>query len=276
MHIGPRSFDWSRPVLMGILNLTPDSFFDGGKYAGLDAALAQVQRMCDDGVEVVDIGGQSTRPGSSAISAEAELARVLPAIKEIAKQFPKLALSIDTDKAKVADAALTAGAHMVNDVTALRGDSQMSAVVVKHAVPVVLMHAQGNPKTMQEQPVYTDVVQDVYDFLQQRIDIAVTAGVSAGNIIVDPGIGFGKTLAHNLLLLKHLDVFKPLACPLLLGTSNKSFIGQILDAPVNEREAGTQASMVWGLTKGAAIFRVHNVKLARQSLQFTHAMMGAA
>ena len=261
---------------MGILNLTPDSFADGGRFTRVDAALEHIKTMIDEGADIIDMGGQSTRPGAKAISADEELWRIQAVLTQAVRQFPKQLWSIDTDKAVVAKAAVDAGVQMINDVTALRGDSQMAALVAAVKVPVVLMHAQGRPETMQVAPTYTDVVSEVLADLQERVQYATAKGIATDQLIVDPGIGFGKTAEHNIALLKHLNRFTVLGCPLLIGTSLKSFIGSILQVPLEQRQSGTLASLVWAYAQGARIFRVHHVSQARQALTLTRVIMEAA
>lgn len=275
MRIGSVTFDAAAPVIMGILNVTPDSFADGGRFTDVQSAIQHAEQMVLEGVDIIDIGGQSTRPGSLPISVDEELARVLPVITALHKQFPKLLLSIDTDKAAVAKAAVEAGVQVVNDVTALTGDPAMAQTVAALSVSVVLMHLQGKPQTMQQSPTYQDVVTDVLTALKTRIDFAVGQGIARERLIVDPGIGFGKTVQHNLTLLKQLAAFQKLDCPILIGTSLKSFIGATLDVPVEGRLSGTLASIVWAYSQGARIFRVHHVKPAREALLLTHAIMEA-
>ncbi len=244
---------------MGIVNVTPDSFSDGGLHADTESAVAHGRRLAAEGAAIVDVGGESTRPGSEPVAADDELARVVPVIERLAATTPAL-ISVDTTKAVVARAALDAGAGLVNDVTALRADPAMAALVAERGCPVCLMHMLGEPRTMQDDPRYGDVVGEVIAFLEERLAAAVAAGVREEQVLLDPGIGFGKTLEHNLLLLRHLDRIAALGRPLVLGASRKRFIGALLDAAPLERVAGTVATTVLGLARGAAVVRVHDVR----------------
>ncbi len=258
LHVGPA------PVIMGILNVTPDSFSDGGEFRDADAAIAHGIAMAEAGAEIVDVGGESTRPGAADVPPDEEIERVVPVIKELDRRSD-VVISIDTRKAEVAEAALDAGAALVNDVSAL-GDPAMKRVVARAKCPVVLMHMKGTPTTMQQAPAYQDVVTEVRDFLRKRIEAAAEAGIAPERIIVDPGIGFGKTLAHNLELLRRLEALRALGRPILVGTSRKSFIGKILHTEVDKRLMGTVASCVWARARGADIFRVHDVRQVREAL----------
>jgi dihydropteroate synthase len=245
------------PVVMGILNVTPDSFSDGGQFDSVDTALSQALAMVHDGAEIIDIGGESTRPGAAPVSVEDEISRVVPVITRLREQFDGV-ISIDTSKPEVMRAAVKAGADMINDVFALRQPSALQTAAELN-VPVCLMHMQGEPRTMQTQPEYNSVVGDVYDFLQERIDACHEAGISPDNIMVDPGFGFGKTLEHNYQLLKHFSKFQYLNVPVLAGMSRKSMIGNLLDRPTEGRLPGSLACAVLACTKGANILRVHDV-----------------
>jgi dihydropteroate synthase len=247
----------SRTFIMGILNVTPDSFYDGGKFVDAEQALARAEGMVRDGADFIDIGGESTRPGSDPVPLEKELERVIPVIQRLVKATP-IPISIDTYKSEVADAALTAGALIVNDISGLTFDPRMSSVIARHRASVILMHIKGTPKTMQQSPVYHDVVKEVSIFLSRQAMIAREAGIE--QIIVDPGIGFGKILEHNLQLLRNLDQLTKLGYPLMVGTSRKSFIGKILDLPVEDRIEGTAATVTSAVLRGANIVRVHDVK----------------
>ncbi|MEL6609175.1 MAG: dihydropteroate synthase [Pseudomonadota bacterium] len=259
----PRSdlagLSWDAPRVMGILNVTPDSFSDGGAFLGRDAAIDQATRMRDEGAEILDIGGESTRPGADFVPAEEEIARTRPVLEALkAVAVPK---SIDTRKAPVATAALNAGAAIVNDVSGLTFDADMARVVAESAAPVCIMHAQGDPKTMQADPHYDDVVLDVYDWLEDAVTRAEAAGIPRDRIIVDPGIGFGKTLDHNLALLRDLAVFHGLGCVLLLGASRKRFIGTLTgEDRADARGAGSVGVALIAAQKGAQILRVHDVR----------------
>jgi len=242
---------------MGIVNVTPDSFSDGGSFADAERAVAHALAMAKAGADIIDIGGESTRPGAAPVSAEEEICRVVPVIERLGR----LTISVDTTKAVVAERALTAGARIVNDISALRFDARMADVVRDAGAGVVLMHMQGTPQTMQAEPHYTDVVAEVRDFLAERIAFAVSRGIKKSQIAIDLGIGFGKTVEHNLALLAHLETFASLGCPVLVGASRKSFIGKVL-APIRseqERLAGSVAVAVWAVMHGARIVRVHDV-----------------
>lgn len=263
------------PVLMGILNVTPDSFSDGGDFFDPERAAKQATAMLDEGAQIVDVGGESTRPGSDPVTPEEELRRVIPAIRGILDARPDTIISIDTYRAATAEAALEAGAYLVNDVTALRGDPALVNVIADAGCPVVLMHMLGDPKTMQQEPRYEDVVREVRDFLAERAEYAESAGIEPGNIILDPGIGFGKTLQHNLTLLDHLDAIAELGYPVLLGASRKSFIGGISGLEeAKGRIAGTVATSVLGYERGATLFRVHDVRANREALEVAAAVLG--
>ena len=255
---------------MGVINATPDSFSDGGKFDALEKALDGARRMIDAGVDIIDIGGESTRPGSQSVDSERELARTIPLIQAI-REFSDVPISIDTSKSKVMRAAIEAGANIINDIWALRLEDSL-AVAAELSVPVCLMHMQGNPETMQQQPSYDDVVAEVMDFLRQRIDAALDAGVDPGNIIVDPGFGFGKTLEHNLLLLRSLPELKQLGVPLLVGMSRKGMIGAILDKPADQRLYGSLSVAVIAAMLGADIVRVHDVEETVDALAMVRAL----
>jgi len=264
------------PVLFGILNITPDSFSDGGDYLDPEAAAARAANILDEGARVVDIGGESTRPGSDPVSLDEEMRRVVPAIERLVANRPAAVVSVDTYHAVTARAALWAGACIVNDVTALRADPRMVALVVEAGCPVVLMHMKDEPKTMQREPRYDDVVREVRDFLAERAEFAVSAGVKPENVIVDPGIGFGKTLDHNLALLRDLDAIVDLGFPVLVGASRKSFLGTITGVEVaNERVFGTVATSVMAYERGATFFRVHDVRANREALAVAEAVRRA-
>jgi len=263
------------PVLMGILNVTPDSFSDGGEFFAVKPAVAQAEKMLDEGALMIDVGGESTRPGSDPVSPEEELRRVLPVVRGILESRPETKISIDTYRASTAETALDAGARVVNDVTALRGDPRMAGLVAERGCPVVLMHMLGEPKSMQRDPRYENVVREVRDFLVGRVKHAVSAGVREENVILDPGIGFGKTLTHNLELLNGLNVFVELGFPVLVGTSRKSFLGKILGSDaVGDRLFGTVATNVIAYERGATLFRVHDVRANKEALRVAAAIRG--
>jgi dihydropteroate synthase len=260
-----------KTLLMGIINVTPDSFSDGGKRLNSDRAVADSMVLSEAGADIIDIGGESTRPGARLVSVEEELERVLPAIKGF-RRATKVPISIDTYKAEVAQAALIEGADIVNDISALRFDPQMAAVVAREKVPIVLMHMQGTPKTMQAEPCYHDVLQEVQNFLTGQVRFAIEAGVERENIIIDPGIGFGKTLDHNLTLLRNLPVLASIGQPLLVGASRKAFIGKILGAEPEERLQGSVAAAIVAAWGGAHIVRVHDVRETREAIRVADAI----
>lgn len=253
-----KKLDLSQPVIMGILNVTPDSFSDGGQYHALEAAFKQAEKMVADGAKIIDIGGESTRPGASVVSLEEELARVIPIIKRIALQLD-VVISIDTSKAQVMREAIAAGAHIINDVRALQEEGALQAAV-ELAVPVCIMHMQGQPSNMQDAPSYHDVTTEVLAFLQQRIDDCVNAGIRREHIILDPGFGFGKTLEQNYQLLADTAVFHQFGLPVLIGVSRKSMIGNLLQCDESQRLAGSLACASAAATDGAQILRVHDVR----------------
>jgi dihydropteroate synthase len=248
-----------RTVIMGVLNLTPDSFYDGGRRGDVWQGVRDGVVMAEAGADIIDIGGESTRPGSRPISAQEELARVLPVLRAL-RQEVKAPISIDTYKSQVAQAALNEGADIINDISALRFDSEMISVIAREQVPVVLMHMQGTPHTMQAEPRYGDVVGEVKDFLLARMQEALDHGVSRAALVVDPGIGFGKTLEHNLALLRGLPELAALGPPLLVGASRKAFIGKVLGLDAGERLEGSLAAAVAAIFQGANILRVHDVQ----------------
>jgi dihydropteroate synthase len=264
------------PVLVGILNVTPDSFSDGGEFFDPESAANHASAMMDEGAGIIDVGGESTRPGSDPVPQEEEIRRVVPVIEGILAVRPEAVISIDTYRADTAAAALEAGARIVNDVSALRSDPRMASVVAEAGCPVVLMHMKGEPKTMQEEPFYQDVVREVGEFLAQRAEHSVAAGVRPENIIVDPGIGFGKNLEHNLALLRDLCVLVDLGFPVLIGASRKRFIGTISGVKeARERVFGTVATSVLAYQKGARYFRVHDVRANREALAIAEAVLRA-
>ena len=259
---------------MGVLNVTPDSFSDGGEWFDFEAAVEHGRRLIAEGAELLDVGGESTRPGADPVSLEDELARVVPVIAALADAGAQL--SVDTAKADVARAALDAGATLVNDVTALRGDPDMRALVAERGCDCCLMHMLGEPRTMQDDPRYDDVVAEVAAFLARRADEAIAGGVARERILVDPGIGFGKTMEHNLQLLDRLDVIAALGFPVVLGTSRKSFLGRLTGREnPHERAVATAATSVLGLERGASIFRVHDVAATRDALLVAAATLRA-
>jgi dihydropteroate synthase len=258
--------------LMGVVNVTPDSFSDGGLYFDPERAVAHGRRLAAEGADILDVGGESTRPGAEAVDEAEELRRVVPVVERLAGAGA--VVSVDTSKAAVAAAALDAGAGIVNDVTALRGDPEMAALCAERGATVVLMHMLGEPRTMQDNPIYGDVVADIGDFLAARMAAALGAGVDAERIWLDPGIGFGKTAAHNMELLRRLAELGDLGRPLVIGTSRKSFIGQLDGSPADARLGGTIASSVLAAADGAAVVRVHDVAAMRQALTVAAAVLG--
>ncbi|HEX6204256.1 MAG TPA: dihydropteroate synthase [Solirubrobacterales bacterium] len=258
--------------LMGVVNVTPDSFSDGGLYLDPEAAIAHGRELAAAGAEILDVGGESTRPGAEAVPGEEELRRVVPVIEGLAAGESQI--SIDTSKATVAAAALDAGAAIVNDVTALRGDGEMAALCAERGVTVVLMHMRGRPRTMQDDPRYDDVVAEVKAFLAERLEAATAAGIAEERVWLDPGIGFGKTAAHNMELLRRLGELRDLGRPLVIGTSRKSFIGRVDGSAAGERLGGTIASSVLAAAEGAEVLRVHDVAEVRQALTVASAILG--
>jgi dihydropteroate synthase len=268
-----KKFDLSsRTHIMGILNVTPDSFSDGGRFFKFDDAVRQGMKMAEEGADIIDVGGESTRPGSHPVSLEEELSRVIPVIESLSQQLD-VPISIDTYKAKVAQEALNAGAQMINDISALRFDPDLKKVAVQNNVPVALMHIQGTPRTMQENPWYEDVIGEITVYLKESIQIATDAGIGLEKIIIDPGIGFGKRLEDNLNILKNLNKFSILNCPILIGCSRKSFIGKILNLPMGERLEGSLAALAVAAMNGTHIVRVHDVKESKRVVNLVDAIL---
>jgi len=260
---------------MGVLNVTPDSFSDGGQFFTIDYAIARAKQLVEEGADIVDIGGESTRPGSNVVDADEELNRVAPVIEQLAKEIT-VPISIDTYKPAVAKTCLERGAGMINDISGLRYENgKMLEVAATHQVPVCIVHMEGLPKTMQQEPKYHDLVSEIKDFFIERVKVAKLAGIKDENIILDPGIGFGKTVEHNLILLQRLNEFTELGFPLLIGTSRKSFIGKISDLPAEQRLEGTIASNVLAIIKGAKIVRVHDVLEHKRALEIIDAIKSA-
>lgn len=266
LFLGPRT------CIAGVLNVTPDSFSDGGLYFDKDKAVARGLEMAAEGADILDIGGESTRPGSDPVPAEMEKDRVIPVISGI-RRTSNILISIDTTKSEVARAALDAGADILNDISALRFDPEMTVLAARRNIPVILMHMKGTPKTMQKTPSYIDVISEVKGFLKKRMEQAVSRGIRREKVILDPGIGFGKRLEDNLELLNFLDLLEDLDRPLLVGTSRKSFIGSILDLPAEERLEGTIASAVLSLARGAHILRVHDVAAVVRAARIADAII---
>jgi dihydropteroate synthase len=269
LQLKTRVLDLGRPVVMGVLNVTPDSFSDGGRYTQLEAALVQARQMLAEGAAIIDVGGESTRPGAATVSTREELDRVLPVIERLQQETGCL-ISIDTMKPEVMDAACAAGADMINDVKALQAPGGIE-VAKRHGVAVCLMHMQGEPRTMQQAPHYGDVLQEVFDFLAGRVEACVQAGIGRERLVADPGFGFGKTLEHNLQLLANLGRFMELGVPLLVGLSRKSMFGQLLDRPVDDRLAAGVAAAALAAWQGAHIVRTHDVRATMDTLRLTAA-----
>jgi dihydropteroate synthase len=265
--------DLSRTRIMGILNITPDSFSDGGKFLQLDNALAQAGEMEAAGAGIIDIGGESSRPGAPAVSETEELSRVLPVIQAIRRRRSAILLSIDTCKARVAEEALRLGANWINDISGMRFDPEMSEVVKKRDCPVVIMHMLGTPQTMQLNPCYHDVIAELHIFFSERIQFLNSLGIR--KIILDPGIGFGKRLEDNLLILKKLETFKCYGYPLLVGTSRKSFIGTVTGRTVADRLSGTLATIAWSVARGVSIIRTHDVAEASDAIKLIDSIISA-
>jgi dihydropteroate synthase len=293
LNIANRTFNWgARTYVMGILNITPDSFSgDGllpdsplpaGDGLGVRAAVDQARSFLASGADILDVGGESTRPGSEPLNAEAEMARVIPVVQALAKEFPDALISIDTYKAAVAEAAIKAGAHIINDVWALRADPALAGVAAKYKVPVILMHNRSNPASVEVREQlgnayigakYDDLIEDVKRELMDSVKLAEQAGIESERIILDPGIGFGKTVDHNLELIRRLDEIRALGYPVLLGPSRKSFIGFTLDLPPDQRVEGTAAAVCVGITRGADIIRVHDVEHMVRVAKMTDAIV---
>lgn len=262
-----------RTLIMGILNVTPDSFYDGGKYSTLKDALKRAEEMVEEGADIIDVGGESTRPGSLPVSEQEEISRVEPVIKELTKLTGgKIPVSVDTYKSKVAERSIDSGAQMVNDISGLSFDDRMASLVSKKKVPVIVMHIKGTPKNMQEKPYYRDVISEITGYFAKRIKYALSKGIKKENIILDPGIGFGKTTAHNLTILKNLKKFSGLGFKLAIGTSRKSFIGKILGSeqkplPADERLEGSIVTALIAAQEGVKILRVHDVRETKKALR---------
>ena len=263
----------SYTLIMGILNMTPDSFSDGGQFKSHNKAIDHALKMVEEGANIIDIGGESTRPGAEAVQLEEELSRTIPIIEAIRLKSDCL-ISIDTYKSKVAKAALDAGADMVNDISGLTFDHNMASLVAERNVPVIIMHIKGKPGDMQKNPNYDNLIKEIKAFFEVQIAIAKKAGIDSGNIILDPGIGFGKRLEDNFEIIRELGQISTMGYPVLLGPSRKSFIGFTLDLPVEERIEGTLASITAGVINGARIVRVHDIRATRRTLTITEKIMG--
>ncbi len=257
---------------MGILNVTPDSFSDGGRFTDETAMTRQAEALIAAGADIIDIGGESSRPFAEDVPLAEELARVLPAVRAVRRLDAAIPVSIDTTKAEVARQALAAGASIINDISALRFDPAMAEVAAQHQVPVILMHMQGTPRDMQLEPTYQDVIAEIMAFLTERIDWAMQRGIHRENLIVDPGIGFGKSVEHNLSIIKHLGRFRELGCPVLIGHSRKAFIGRLLDLTVEDRDIPTAILAAICALAGAAIIRVHDVAHTRAAVRLAQAL----
>lgn len=264
-----------RPLLMGIVNITPDSFFDGGRYLSVDRAVAQAEALVEEGADILDLGAESTRPGAVPVDEQEEMGRLLPVLNEVVKRT-SVPISIDTMKSRVARAALDAGASIINDVTAMRFDPEMASVIAARKAAVVFMHMQGMPATMQQAPRYHNVVLEVREFFDERIRAAEQAGIVKTHIVLDPGFGFGKLQVHNVELLNRLQDFSGFGCPILAGLSRKAFLGKILDRPAEEREWGTAAAVALAVDRGAAIIRVHDVASMKDVVRVAAAIRSAS
>jgi len=271
LHCASEKLDLSKPCVMGILNVTPDSFSDGGQFISADRAVQQAKQMINAGAAIIDIGGESTRPGADEVSVEQERQRVLPVISAIRNEFPHTIISVDTRKPEIMVDAILAGVHLINDVYALRAPGALE-VIANSKVAVCLMHMQGEPRTMQGDPKYVNVVEDVFNFLKQRVEVCVNAGISKQRILIDPGFGFGKNLSHNLQLMNHLNRFKNLGVSLLVGISRKSMIGAILDKPVDQRLYGSLGLAAIALWSGADIIRAHDVAPTQDIIKVINAV----
>ena len=268
---GGLKLDWHKPLIQGVLNVTPDSFSDGGKFEGQECALSHAREMISAGADIIDVGGESTKPGARAVSIDVEKERVLSVIINLAQL--NTPISIDSRNAKVMSAAMAVGSHIINDVSALTHDRHSTKVVVETDAPVILMHTQGTPESMQNDPKYQNILLDIYDYLEARINHCIDHGISKDKIIVDPGIGFGKTVAHNLQIIAGLTIFHGLGVPLLLGVSRKSFIGKITGEKTPEkRVSGSVAAALSCVEKGVQIVRVHDVEHTVQALEITRAL----
>ncbi len=270
----PEGLTFERPILMGVLNTTPDSFSDGGKFDTVQTATIRAAEMVAQGAHLLDVGGESTRPGAQLVEVEKELSRTVPVIEALRAAGEDVPISIDTRKSAVALAALQAGAHLLNDVSAMSFDAEMLDVAKETGAPICLMHAQGDPRTMQKDPRYDNVLLDVYDYLEDRVQLALDAGLDRAQIILDPGIGFGKTAAHNLTLINGLSLFHGLGCPLLLGVSRKRFIGTIGNAPEASRRApGSVTVALKGLSQAVQMIRAHDIEAHAQAFALWEAML---
>ncbi len=264
-----------RTHLMGVLNVTPDSFSDGGDFLAPAKALKHALKMMQEGADIIDVGAESSRPGTKPLEAKEELNRLLPVLRLLLKELP-LPISVDTYKPQVAEAALDLGAQIINDISGLCFDARMAPLIAGYKAALVIMHMQGNPGNMQDHPHYEALMPEIKSFLAERINMALEQGIAADRIVIDPGIGFGKTVEHNLQIIKRLGQLKSLGKPILLGTSRKSFIGKVLDLPVRQREEGTAATLTCGILQGAQIVRVHEVAAMGRVVRMTDAIRTAS
>ncbi len=271
-HCRQYRLNLKRTHIMGILNITPDSFYKQSRTVSIKAALKKAEEMVRDGADIIDVGGESTRPGASPLSEKEELKRVLPVIKGLIKNFD-VPLSVDTYKSTIARAVLEEGASIINDISGLMFDPKMAKTIASSKAGVVIMHIKGNPKTMQKKPVYKSLMKEIATYLNKSIKRAVSAGISENRIIIDPGIGFGKTFAHNITILKRLAELKKLNKPILLGLSRKSFIGKILNLPAEERLEGSLAASIIGVINGARILRTHDVKETKRAVAVAESIL---
>lgn len=274
-------YDWCQDpnretLVMGILNVTPDSFSDGGLFYNTDEAVSHALQLIENGIDIIDIGGESTRPGAKKISEEEEIQRIIPVVKQIRELSPEIIISIDTTKSMVAQKAIQSGANIINDISGFSFDNKMIDVVRESKVPVIIMHMQGDPSNMQNKPVYDDLIIDISSFFKSKIKLATDAGIKKKQIILDPGIGFGKTVGDNFQLINQLNEFCKLGFPVMIGPSRKSFIGTTLNLPVDDRLEGTAAAVAVGVMNGARIVRVHDVKEIKRVVTIVEKIRTAA
>jgi len=274
-------YDWCQDpnretLVMGILNVTPDSFSDGGLFYNTDEAVSHALQLIENGIDIIDIGGESTRPGAKKISEEEEIQRIIPVVKQIRELSPEIIISIDTTKSMVAQKAIQSGANIINDISGFSFDNKMIDVIRESKVPVIIMHMQGDPSNMQNKPVYDDLIIDISSFFKSKIKLATDAGIKKKQIILDPGIGFGKTVGDNFQLINQLNEFCKLGFPVMIGPSRKSFIGTTLNLPVDDRLEGTAAAVAVGVMNGARIVRVHDVKEIKRVVTIVEKIRTAA
>ena len=267
--------DYSHPLIMGVLNVTPDSFSDGGEFFSVDSAVTRALEMITEGADMIDIGGESSRPGADSVSADEEIARVIPVIERI-RTKSKIPLSVDTTKSPVAEKALNCGADFINDISAGLFDKEMIPLVAEKGAGYIIMHMRGAPQTMQDSPRYDDVVNEVAEFLADRLEVCEKAGITRERLLIDPGIGFGKTVAHNLALMSNIDELTSLGVPVVIGTSRKSFIEKVAgESTPQNRHGGSLASAVYAVERGASVVRVHDVAETKQALKVLSALLAA-